>query len=164
MRDLNDAAQSRISVSKSAVELFNKKIEDAVPGGIVATAIPENQEQILSAQLLELILTLSKFKVDVTLIHFPLLVHDPQYLFAKLEPILQKISYSDFEKTFQAISKPELVHEFPKGIWASKESSLAELINNNRKLATQLSESRAQTRKQPISRIQRIRSLLRKFR
>jgi hypothetical protein len=40
------------------------------------------------------------------------LTQDSPYLFAKLSPILQGISFESFEEAFKAVCRPDLVHQF----------------------------------------------------
>jgi hypothetical protein len=70
------------------------------------------QESILMGQLYNLLLVLSEAQIPVTLLQFPKLVRDSEYLYQKLKPILGAISYSEFASTFSQTVRPELVHDF----------------------------------------------------
>lgn len=112
MRDLYSAAQSRREVdSKAAPGL------DVVPGGLwprmeKGLHASINQEWILAGKLYNLMYTLAKYDIPVLLLLFPRFVNDPEYLYQKLRFLLGTISYSAFLEAFDAIRKPELIHEF----------------------------------------------------
>lgn len=107
MRDLYEAAQSRRHVSSA--EPSNP---GAVPGGLWHTSKPEEQENVLTGQLYKLMYALAKHDVPVSLLLFPRLVKDPEYLYQKTRFLLADVGYDLFKETFQAISRPELVHNF----------------------------------------------------
>ena len=114
MRDLYSAAQSRREVASKADP--NLVI---VPGGLWPTEETgseqaKNQEWILAGKLYKLIYTLAIHDIPVTLLLFPKFVRDSEYLYEKLRFLLPNISYDSFLKAFQAISKPELIHDFDK--------------------------------------------------
>lgn len=109
VRDLYSAAQSRRDVARRTDEaLFDRD----VPGGLWHTDEPERQETVLAGQLYKLIYALAKRDIPVTLLHFPRLVRDPEYLFGKLEFALQGISRESFLEAYRRVARPELVHEF----------------------------------------------------
>lgn len=113
MRDLYSAAQSRRDVTNRSISSLNVEPDD-VPGGLWHTKEPENQENILAIQLYKLIYSLAKYDVPLTLLSFPRLVNDPEYLYRKIEFVLGGIDYDTFFKTFQIISQPKLVHDFTR--------------------------------------------------
>jgi hypothetical protein len=82
-------------------------------GGLFGTDDPAAQEAALAARLYQLIHTLAKHDVPTTLLYFPRLVEDPQYLFGKLRLVLPAgMEYAVFLEAFREVSKPELVHRF----------------------------------------------------
>jgi hypothetical protein len=107
MRDLYSAAESRRYVAGTA----NPNPGD-VPGGLWHTTDPEDQERILTGQLYKLIYALAKHDVPVNLLLFPKLVYDPEYLYKKIKFLLGDLEYDAFQKIFQMISRPKLVHDF----------------------------------------------------
>ena len=50
--------------------------------------------------------------VPLVLLLFPRFVSDPEYLYQKIKFALGDIDYSTFFKTFQTVSRPELIHDF----------------------------------------------------
>jgi hypothetical protein len=119
VRDLHAAVQSRKYVTKCAVSkmpLFKKLKHKIKPpiirGGFVHTRNPWKVERVLVLQFYNLILALSEAQIPVTLLQFPKLVTDGEYLYEKLKPILGAISYSEFASTFSQTVRPELVHNF----------------------------------------------------
>lgn len=107
VRDLYGAAQSRRHVSSAA-----SSSPSSVPGGLWHTDKPEEQERILTEQLYKLMHALAKHDVPVSLLFFPRLVNDPEYLFRKIKFLLGDVEYETFKEAFQTISRPEFVHNF----------------------------------------------------
>lgn len=107
VRDLYAAAQSRRHVASVAPEN-----PAGVPGGLWHTSNPEDQEAILTGQLYKLIYALARHDVPVSLLLFPRFIHDPEYLFSKLKFLLGDIEYNAFRNAFQAVSRPDFVHDF----------------------------------------------------
>jgi hypothetical protein len=117
MRDLHAAAESRRYVT----EKFKAKLTQEekgnvdvsrIPGGLWLTRDESAQEKILLDQLYKLLLDLSNTTIPVTLMQYPRIVKDSQYLYAKLKPILKDITYSKFETAFNSTVLPEFVHSF----------------------------------------------------
>jgi hypothetical protein len=109
MRDLYAAAQSRREVTRKALSA-----DAEIPGGLWHTKNPDDQEAILVAQLYKLIFALAKHDVPLILLLFPRFIHDPQYLYEKIKFMLGDIKYDTFLEVFQAIRRPELVHDFSR--------------------------------------------------
>jgi hypothetical protein len=111
MRELFAAAESRRDVMRRHPRNVDGR---DVPGGLWLTTQPEEQESVLAVQLYKLIHTLAKHSIPTTLLQFPRLVRDPDYLFARLQPVLKPagIEQSTFAQAFGAVARPELVHEF----------------------------------------------------
>ena len=110
VRDLYGAAQSRRQAA-SAVP----SNPASVPGGLWHTDKPEEQEKILTEQLYKLVYALARHDVPVSLLLFPRLVNDPEYLFRKTRFLLANVEYDTFKEAFQALSRPEFVHDFNPG-------------------------------------------------
>jgi hypothetical protein len=111
VRDLYSAAQSRRYVASKADPNLDS---NSVPGGLWHTEEPGNQELILVEQLYKLVHALAKHEVPLTLLIFPKLVNDSEYLYRQIGFILGNITYDTFFKAFQKVSKPQLVHDFKK--------------------------------------------------
>jgi hypothetical protein len=127
MRDLYAAAESRRYVSRSSqsgVSLmdyvrclflpkywFNPKQH---PGGLFGTKSgkPGAQEEVLLMNLYKLMLAVSGSEVPITLLRFPLLTRDSEYLFHKLSPVLGEMDYVQFQDVFRRVVRPDLVHRF----------------------------------------------------
>jgi hypothetical protein len=109
VRDLYSAAQSRRDVSSRTDPALYPA---GIPGGLWHTNKPEQQEAVLTDELYKLIYTLARRDIPLTLLHFPKLIHDPDYLFRKLEFALPGIGKAEFLEAFQRVVKPELVHTF----------------------------------------------------
>lgn len=104
VRNLNAAAESRRFVTKTgsaAGALWHTNSSD-----------PGIQEDVLLRQIYKLILAVSDTEIPITLIRYPKLTNDAQYLYRKLNPIVKDISFERFHKTFNAVVRPELVHSF----------------------------------------------------
>lgn len=112
MRDLFAAAESRRDVMR---RLGADDSQPNVTGGLWLTTTAAEQENVLTQQLYKLIHTLAKRDIPVTLLYFPRLVHEPQYLYAKLKSLLVNISYEEFHEAFSRTARPQLVHTFDAG-------------------------------------------------
>lgn len=117
MRDLHAAAESRRYVTeqfkaKLTPEEREKVDISRIPGGLWLTRDESSQEKILLDQLYKLLLVLSNTTIPVTLMHYPRIVKDSQYLYAKLKPILKDITYAKFESAFKSTVLPEFIHSF----------------------------------------------------
>jgi len=121
MRNLHAAAQSRRYVQKgsgtnrSLIERIKNRIKpNGVPGGLWHTGSPKSgkQEEILLKQLYKLLIALSDSTIPVTLMHYPRITNDCDYLFEKLKPVLKDITYESFCIAFKETVQPKLVHSF----------------------------------------------------
>jgi hypothetical protein len=111
VRDLYGAAESRRDVVRRANSRLHPQL---MAGGLFGTDDPANQEAALTTRLYQLIHALAKHDVPTTLLYFPRLVEDPEYLFTKVRPVLPTdMEYAAFLQAFGEVSKPELVHKFP---------------------------------------------------
>src|SRR2546423_547805 len=106
VRDLYSVAESRRDVRRRS----EKRLRGV--GGLWNTSNPKGQEPVPAQLLYNFIHTLAKHDIPVTLLHFPKLVREPDYLYKKLQPLLSEIGYDAFLPAFQAVSRPELVHDF----------------------------------------------------
>lgn len=119
MRALHEAAESRRRVMNlhlagmswpRRLKVWLKRKELA--GGLVGTRSGTDQEQVLRDRLYRLMLAAAEHPVDVTLLHFPRLVHDSAYLFGKLRPLLRDIPFERFDRVHRRLAQPSLVHSF----------------------------------------------------
>jgi hypothetical protein len=134
MRDLVAAAESRRVVTRECKQAeplllrlklkflrflygtvaFKPKVYD---GGLIRSpqsSKPREQEEILLEVIYKLMLTLSKFDVPLTLMQYPRIIKDCQYLYGKLSPILNGMSYDLFQEAFAKTVRPDLVHSYTK--------------------------------------------------
>ena len=104
IRSLEDAAESRRRVSA---------LGGAV-GGLWRTKSSSEgvQERILAHQLYKLLLSAASTHIPVTLLRFPLLALNKEYLFRKLRFLIEPagISFDDFGAAFELISKPDRIN------------------------------------------------------
>lgn len=108
VRDLFAAAESRRDVTRRS----DPTQFDVIPGGVWPGAPAEQQEGYLAGKFHKLIHALVRHEVPFTLMEFPRLAKDPEYLYRKLRPALGWMWYKTFFKAFQAVSRPELIHNF----------------------------------------------------
>jgi hypothetical protein len=111
VRDLFSAAQSRREVTNrtNPADLPNN---DDIPGGLWHTDTPEQQEQVLAVKLYKLIHTLAKQNIPLTLLDFPRIIHDPEYLYEKIAFVLKGVSLDSFRTVFAQVAQPQSVHNF----------------------------------------------------
>ncbi len=106
LRDLDDAASSRVIVElRDAIQHDGVTTEfDApltlrgkTPGGIVYSLHPLDQKRILSVGFHHLVERLTAAEVPILFLHFPRLIRDADYLYARLAPVLRPpVSREDF--------------------------------------------------------------------
>src|SRR5262249_48005642 len=109
MRDLFSAAESRRDVSRRS----GRDPADPVDGGLWHTDKPERQEAVLAHQFYKLLHTIAKHDIPMTLLYFPRLAQEPDYLYEKINSLVGRIAYDSFFRAFRAIARPELIHTFP---------------------------------------------------
>lgn len=112
MRDLFSAAESRRDVTRRTDTALYPGV---VPGGLWYTDKPEQQEAVLANQLYKIIYTIAKRDIPMTLLYFPRLIDDPEYLYAKVELLLKGVGHERFLEVFRQAVRPELVHDFLVG-------------------------------------------------
>jgi hypothetical protein len=110
MRDLFSAAESRRRISK----IHGNLNANTVPGGIWDTDRPEEQENELAQKFFHLMLTLARYNIPHTLLDFPRLVIDVDYLWRNISTVFSKIKKSHFYSAFHDLVRPEWVHRFEK--------------------------------------------------
>jgi hypothetical protein len=113
VRDLFSAAESRRDVMRRA-EISGLDERQNVPGGLWGTSEPGMQEQALTERFYKLLWTTARYDVPLTLLDFPRIVRDPEYLRQKLIPIFGRwrLREKRFNSAFSLIIRPELVHDF----------------------------------------------------
>lgn len=109
VRKLEHAVQSRISVQERSLHLLESR--KSVPGGLWDSPKAENQQQVLTEKFYRLVYNLTLLSIPTTFLEFPRFAQDPEYLFAKLTPIL-KLEYLDFLQVFNSVSDPAAIHNF----------------------------------------------------
>ncbi len=112
IRHLYSAAESRRDVERRTDQALYTGL---IPGGLWHTTDPQQQEGVLTDQLYKMIYTIAKWDIPLTLLYFPRLVHDADYLYNKLDGSLNGIMYEEFLETFRQVARPELVHDFSPG-------------------------------------------------
>ncbi|HUC84236.1 MAG TPA: hypothetical protein VL970_03510 [Candidatus Acidoferrales bacterium] len=113
IRDLYAAAESRRAVQRN---LRQRNL----PGGLVLTENPEEQEAALAVAFHRLVHTLAKHDVPMIWLHFPRLVNDSAYLYGKIKSLLPDHDLESFSRAFRAVSRPHLVHAFEAKTAAEK--------------------------------------------
>jgi len=111
IRDLYSAAESRRVVARKGVShfLMSRPFLGVKKWGIRR---PEEQESVLAQYFYQLLYTLAEHNIPLTLLYFPRLAKDPEYLFEKINFLLKGASYEKFVQAFQKISRPDLIHDF----------------------------------------------------
>lgn len=110
VRQLEDAADSRISVSERAMNTGKGKKKAL--GGLWKTADPMLQPFILAEQFYRTIETLAAYNIPITFLHFPRFAHDGEYFVTQLgEYLAYKFEVTDTKllDALAAESKPELI-------------------------------------------------------
>ncbi len=126
VRDLYSAAESRRAVSRKSA--LSAGPDDEVPGGLWHTKAPEEQESVLVQLLYNLFFVIAKHDIPVTLLYFPRLVNEPEYLYKKIGFLFPDIGYDAFLLRFREVSRPELVHDFKADSCAQSPGILSALL------------------------------------
>jgi hypothetical protein len=109
-RDIEAAAASRIRVVKEHPP--TELPPDKMIGGLMGTQKFEEQADILMRNIYTLLNALADSYVPVTLLSFPRFVNDADYCYKKMRPLLGKMKFPEFKKSFDTASHPEFVHNF----------------------------------------------------
>lgn len=112
VRNLYAAAESRRDVSRRTGPEMYAAFGPVVPGGCWPTDRDEPQESVLARKFYGLLETLAAHDVPTTLLHFPRLATDPDYLFRKIGLCLPNIGYDAFARAFRDTSRPAKIHSF----------------------------------------------------
>lgn len=117
IRDLSAAAESRRDVTERTVGEYPTDEQDAVReagvcGGLWETRDPDAQEGVLLTKIYNLVLELSGEHIPVTLLRYPSLANDSEYLYRKLEPLLDGVEWSRFAAVFDQTVQPDWVSTF----------------------------------------------------
>ena len=111
VRDIYSAAESRRAVTERAGGVLRTE-EGEVPGGLWLTDRPAEQEAILARNLYQLIHTVAEYDIPLTILHFPRLATEPDYLLGKLRSPFPGLDPKRFSEAFHRVARPELIHEF----------------------------------------------------
>lgn len=87
VRNLEHAVKSRVSVQKRSLHILEKR--KSIPGGLWDASSFAEQKQVLTEKFYRLVHNLTSFDIPVTFLDFPRLANDSDYLFKKLQPVLQ---------------------------------------------------------------------------
>lgn len=110
VRQFDAAAASRAHVQKLTTGDTDGKPE--VNGGLWDTDEADNQVGVLRLKFTKLIEALVRHDIPITLLAYPRLIRDPDYLYAKLKFLLSNIDLGSFQMVFNSIVRPEWVHQF----------------------------------------------------
>lgn len=110
LRDLEAAVESRVDVERRTNKSGYR--EGQVPGGFSMASNAVEQKEILLLRLFNLSLELARTDCRITFISYPLLVDRSDYLYDKLEPILEGVSAERFSATFNRLVDKSKVHKF----------------------------------------------------
>jgi hypothetical protein len=105
MRDLSQAARSRAEVS------FSRRRVGA-PGGLDGVRWARRQDLELGRQLADLLLTVAEYEIPHILLAFPRFARDRDYCRRVLGPVLPAVDEQTFAGAWDAVVRPELVHDY----------------------------------------------------
>lgn len=101
LRDLRDAAASRIQVFRQHGLRF--------PGGLWRSLRPGVQLRVLAQSEHQLLMTAADHDIRVVLLNFPRFVNDAGYAWTCLGPVLPDVEQSTFLEQHAAFMEPQLV-------------------------------------------------------
>lgn len=109
VRDLFAAAESRRRVQAlSPGAPPNVRVD----GGLISAG---RQEVALSRRFHQLMVTIAKYELSYSMLLFPRLATDPEYLYKRVGFLDGLGDWEKFRTAFAAVSQPELIHEFTPG-------------------------------------------------
>lgn len=112
VRDLYSAAESR----RDVVRRNGAAPCDRVIGGTWPGTDFHRQEELLALKFFSLMWAVTQHDIPHTLLEFPRLAKDSDYLFNKMAPVLRRIhrrvSRREFVRAFNELSRPDLIHDF----------------------------------------------------
>jgi hypothetical protein len=117
VRSLSEAAASRVVLELRAVHAAQPWMADCqppwntwsfTPGGCLMPLEPLDQARLLAVGFYHLIERLVSKEVPVVFVAFPRLVHDPEYLFAKLAPFLPGVSTEQAREAHARVADPSM--------------------------------------------------------
>jgi hypothetical protein len=104
MRSLDAAARSRAVVHETALT------KDRVKGGLWLTKNADEQANILACLFHQLVWSLERAEIPITLLTYPRLTYDSDYLYKKLSPLVSDVDPHRFEEAFNKVRRPDWVH------------------------------------------------------
>lgn len=102
------------TASRRRVDRLAKREGAKLPGGLWLTDDPARQREMLERQFAKLFETLARHEIPVTLLWFPRLIQDAEYLFRQMAWLLRDTDKTEFERVFRETARPDWVHEFPE--------------------------------------------------
>jgi glycosyltransferase involved in cell wall biosynthesis len=109
MRDIHAASESRRVNVRNASEIEDPR---TVPGGLEGVTDPQKQEEFFLEKYYEFSHFISTYNIPVTLLQYPRIVSDRDYLFNKLCRVFKGIDKNEFDNAFNNILEPSLVHKY----------------------------------------------------
>lgn len=103
LRNIDDIVASRARVAS---------IDRSLPGAFNHASTSEEQRNQVGVALFQLMNVVAKYDIPHTIMAFPQLVNEPEYLYRKLAYLCSDISYPRFLDAFRSIANPDLVHQF----------------------------------------------------
>lgn len=109
VRSLEDAAESRIAISKVAAAKGKNPLR--VAGGLWDCKSSDEQESVLAINFYEFIESLIKSNIEIIFLDFPRFVLNPEYLYGKLKKLLDEyqITYVKFREIFELVVDPKMI-------------------------------------------------------
>lgn len=107
VRKIEDAAASRARVQEAATGARDGR---GVPGGLWGTTSADEQVEVLTRKFANLIEALVRNDIPTTMVSFPRIATDADYLFEKLSPLVQHVGREEFRHVFSEVAKPERIN------------------------------------------------------
>ena len=117
VRSLSEASASRVVLELRALYAAQPWMADCqppwnawglTPGGCLMPLEPLDQARLLAVGFHHLIERLVSKEVPIVFVAFPRLVHDPEYLFAKLAPFLPGVSAEQAREAHARVADPSM--------------------------------------------------------
>lgn len=118
MREIHAAAESRRARVRENQDNVSPR---NVVGGLEGVDDPAEQEAFFLQQFFHFFEFVSACQIPVTLLHYPRLVYDGEYLYHKLRFLLGGVSRERFLAVFNEVADPSLVNQYnERDLWISR--------------------------------------------
>lgn len=109
IRNIQAASESRRVNVRNVSDIVDPRL---IPGGLEGVTDPQKQEEFFLEKFYEFFHFISTYNIPVTLLQYPRLVSDRDYLYHKLSRVFKGLNKDDFDRSFKETVEPSLVNKY----------------------------------------------------